>query len=96
MLRTFKIPDRILDIDWQVVSGRLKKRLEETATRKTIKTKQGHTIQYDEMKASAAKDILDEIDVMLGTCYKLNAAEIDAIIGYDLIYRLGDSTADEE
>lgn len=95
LLRTFKMPDKVLSGDWRAVSERLMKRLGQTATRKTIKTKQGHTIQYDEMKAANAKNILDEIDTLLAKWYNFTAAEYDFLINYDIKYRQGDVDGDE-
>lgn len=65
LLRRFKISDTILVEDWRNLSSTLGKRLDDTAARKTIKTKEGHTIQYDEMRANLAKPIIDEIDRVL-------------------------------
>jgi hypothetical protein len=70
--------------------------LEETASRKIIKTRQGHTIQYDEMKAVNAKPIIDEIDVTLGRWFGLSEEEVDFLIGYDMKYRQGNSDEDGE
>lgn len=90
LLRRFLVPESVLDQDWQSLAKRLSERLAATATRKTIKTKQGHTIEYDEMNASRAKEIIDEIDRALASCYKFTSAELDAIVNYDAKYRLGD------
>ena len=54
-----------------------------------ISTKQGHTIQYDEMKAVHSKPMIDVIDVALAKGYSLTKEELDFIINYDIKYRLG-------
>ncbi len=95
LLRTFPIPENILDDDWLRLASRLRKRLAESSNRKTIKTKQGHTIQYDEMKAAAAKDVIDEIDQILGKRLGLDASEIDALVNYDIKYRMAGLDDDE-
>jgi hypothetical protein len=65
------------------------------ATRKTIRTKQGHIIEYDEMKASRAKSLIDEIDLELGKLFGLSDAETDFIINYDIKYRMGGTDEEE-
>jgi hypothetical protein len=96
LIRTFPVPRNIADGRWRRLANQLMKRLEETATRKTIKTKQGHTIQYDEMKALNAKGIIDEIDVMLASAYDLKEAEYEFLRNYDLKYRMGQEGEDAE
>ena len=71
------------------LTARLGKRLQDTASRKTIKTKEGHTIQYDEMKATFAKPIIDEIDHILAKHYGFTDEELDLIINYDIKYHMG-------
>ncbi len=95
LLRTFRIPANILDEDWIRQASRLAKRLHETSSRKTIKTKQGHVINYDEMKASLAKEILDEIDRKLGKWFGFTPEEVDAITSYDIKYRMTQDGADD-
>ena len=89
LLRTFKLPNDLLQEDWQAMSARLMGRLKETSVRKTIKTKQGHIIVYDEIKAAKAKPIIDEIDKVLARHYGFTDEELDFIINYDIKYRMG-------
>jgi hypothetical protein len=96
LLRTFKIPAAIVHDNWQKAASRLMGRLNETASRKTIKTKQGHTIAYDEMKAIYAKDIIDEIDQVLAKHYGFTEEELDFIINYDIKYRMGRDGSNED
>ena len=77
------------------MANHLMRRLEETATRKTIRTRQGHTIAYDEMKATHAKDIIDQIDQVLAKHYGFNNEELDFIINYDIKYRMGRDGSNE-
>ncbi len=63
---------------------------------KTINTKQGHTIAYDEMKAIHAKDIIDEIDRLFALHYGFTDEELDFIINYDIKYRMGRDGGNEE
>ena len=89
LLRRFRMADSILADDWQNLTNCLRKRLEDTASRKTIKTKQGHTIQYDEMRATHAKQVIDEIDRVLAQHYGFTEEELDYLINYDIKYRMG-------
>jgi hypothetical protein len=70
------------------------RKLQDTASRKRIRTKQGHTIEYDEMKAVNAKPIIDEIDQVLAKHLGITDEELDFIINYDIKYRMGG--ADDE
>jgi len=66
------------------------------ATRKTIRTKQGHTIEYDEMKAMLSKETINEIDVALGSSYGFSDDELDFIVNYDIKYRMGANDGNDE
>ena len=63
--------------------------LESNAERKAINTKQGHRIEYHEIKASASKSIIDQIDTLLAKHYGFTEEELDFIINYDIKYRMG-------
>ena len=67
----------------------------ENAKRKVIRTKQGHTIEYEELDASESKPIIDEIDRVLAGQYGLTQEELDFIINYDFKYRMGADTEDD-
>jgi hypothetical protein len=90
------IPEQWKGSSWSAFSKELVTSLAKHATRKTIRTKQGHTIEYDEMKALLSKDAINKIDVALGKCYGLMEEEIDFIINYDIKYRMGQTNEDEE
>ena len=57
---------------------------------------QGHKIEYDEMDAPQSKPILDEIDRVLARHYGFTEEELDFILNYDIKYRLGRDTEEEE
>ncbi len=59
------------------------------STKKTIGTKEGHVIEYDEMKALNSKRIIDEIDRALAKHYGFTDEDVDFIINYDIKYRMG-------
>ncbi len=88
-VRGFRIPDEWSRSDWTILGKQLMKSLRENATRKVISTKQGHTIEYDEIKALHSKPIIDKVDRMLADHYGLTDEELDFIVNYDIKYRMG-------
>lgn len=95
LVKTIPIPTHWGDMRWPELSSKLSADLVSHATRKTIRTKQGHVIEYDEMKASRAKTSIDKIDVALGQLFGFTALETDFIINYDIKYRMGVTDEDE-
>lgn len=97
LVKTIPIPPEWADQDWIALSETLGASLALHANRKTIKTKQGHTIEYDEMKAARAKAEIDQADLALGRLYDLSDNELDHIVNYDIKYRMaGVDDGDEE
>ncbi|MCC6393469.1 MAG: Eco57I restriction-modification methylase domain-containing protein [Bryobacterales bacterium] len=94
-VRRFPVPASWNDTDWVVLGKELTASLAANANRKTIRTTQGHTIEYDEIKASHSKAIIDRIDFELGRHFGLSGDQIDFIANYDSKYRLG-TGVDEE
>ncbi len=95
LVKTVPIPTNWGDQQWTELSENLTRALASYATRKTIRTKQGHVIEYDEMKASRAKASIDEIDLALGKLFGLTDAEADFIVNYDIKYRMGGADDEE-
>jgi hypothetical protein len=91
LVKTIKIPSRWDNCKWIELSKNLSLLLRTHSTRKTIRTKQGHVIEYEEMKASRAKALIDVIDEELGKLFCLSNIELDFIINYDIKYRMGGS-----
>ena len=75
--------------------GKLTNELRDTSALKKIKTQAGH-ITYQEFYPGATKPILDEIDAVLAGHYGFTEEELDFIVNYDIKYRLGRSTEEEE
>jgi hypothetical protein len=71
------------------LNQKLMKDLKANAESKTIKTKDGDSIEYEEFSASQSKPIIDEIDRVLAQHYGFTAEELDFIINYDIKYRMG-------
>ena len=88
-LRDFPIRKGTAAQLWPPLADQLAELRSQLASRKTIKTKQGHTIEYDEMNAAGAKPIIDEIDRELAKHYGFTPEELDFIINYDIKYRMG-------
>ena len=96
LIRDFRIPSGSNPSDWIALEQRLAESQKRHARRKTILTKQGHKIEYDEMDAPQSKPILDEIDTALAAHYGFTAEELDFILNYDIKYRLGRDAETEE
>ncbi|MDD2728098.1 Eco57I restriction-modification methylase domain-containing protein [Malikia sp.] len=94
LVKTIPIPVNWDGRNWRDLSDVLRVELTSHAVRKTIRTKQGHVIEYDEMKASRAKASINEIDLALGELFGMTNEETDFIINYDIKYRM--SGVDEE
>ncbi|MBX4912017.1 MULTISPECIES: DNA methyltransferase [Rhizobium] len=100
LVRSFPIPANWDTIDWVRLSNKLVDSLERDAIQKTINTKQGHVIEYDEISAAKSKGSIDRIDEELSLIYGLGLEEADFIKNYDIKYRLAgadevESGADE-
>lgn len=96
LIRDFRIPSESNPSDWIALESRLAESQKRNARRKTILTKQGHKIEYDEMDAPQSKSILDEIDTVLARHYGFTAEELDFIVNYDIKYRMGRDAEGEE
>jgi hypothetical protein len=89
LIRDFRIPAVWDRRNWIALEKRLAESQKHHARRKTILTKQGHRIEYDEMDAPQSKRIIDEIDTFLAKHYGFTEEELDFIINYDIKYRMG-------
>ena len=88
LVRSFPVPENWDTIDWVTLSNQLVDALESNATKKTINTKQGHVIEYDEISAAKSKELIDRIDEQLSRLYGLSQEHADFIKNYDVKYRL--------
>jgi hypothetical protein len=96
LIKAFRIPSSWNEAHWQDIEQRLALSLGQHSRRKTINTKQGHRIEYDELDASASKPVLDEIDHVLAQQYGLTEEELDFIVNYDIKYRMGADREDRD
>lgn len=96
LLREFPIPEDWQRTDWSSQYSQLSENIEANSTRKFIKTKQGHKIEYNEMKALLSKPLIDEIDRRLAGHYGFTDTEMDFIVNYDIKYRMGRGAENED
>jgi hypothetical protein len=89
LVKDWPVSENFHQEDWTSLYSRLATDLQQNARQKTISTKQGHTISYDEINASLSKPIIDEIDKVLAKHYGFTPEELDFIINYDIKYRMG-------
>lgn len=95
LIRGFRIPEDWERTDWARLSRRLSTSIQDNSVRKTIATKQGHTIEYAEINALNSKSIIDEIDRVLAKHYGFTDEELDFIINYDIKYRMGQDAGED-
>ena len=70
--------------------------LKKHKNRKESQYKATGKVIYDEFFPRFSKPILDEIDRVLARHYGFTAAELDFILNYDIKYRLGRDTGEED
>ena len=84
------------DTNLTALNERLMQDLRTHAARKTILTRAGDSISYDEYVVYKSKAIVDEIDHLLAEHYEFTNEELDFIVSYDIKYRLGSDANSEE
>jgi len=91
LVRRFPIPEgwNGLRHDWEGLCADLMNSLDANAKRKSISTKQGHVIEYDEITGASSKEWIDLIDEAMADIYGLSDEELDYIVRYDVKYRVG-------
>ncbi len=70
------------------LATRLQEDISRHARMSTRNTKE-HSIELEEYQMSASKEILDEIDRLLGKYYALSDEEVEFVVNYDGKYRMG-------
>ena len=78
------------------IFDRLMKDLRMHSRRRVYNYKASGTVEYDEFYPDESKPILDEIDHMLARHYGFTEEELDFIINYDIKYRMGRDSEDNE
>jgi hypothetical protein len=94
-VRRFPVPSNALDGRWWERADFLTRAIQSSSKQKTIQTKQGYTIEYDEINAAKERLHIEVIDRILGKGFGLTDEEIDFVINYDIKYRMS-TDANEE
>jgi hypothetical protein len=94
-VRRFPIPNNATDGKWWERADLLTRAIQSSSKRKTIQTKQGYTIEYDEINAAKERSHIEVIDRILGKGFGFTDEEIDFVINYDIKYRMS-TDANEE
>ena len=87
-LRSFPLPPNWSGTDWAALSALVDDALRRTAIAKTINTKQGHVIEYDEINGKQAAGVIAQADAALVNAFGLTAREADYVLNYDIKYRM--------
>ena len=97
LVKNFKIQETIL-VDQNLIdlAKKLSNDLVKNASRKSLSTKDGDKITYDELDGVSSKPIMDEIDRALARHYGLSDEELDFVINYDVKYRMGASVGEDD
>jgi hypothetical protein len=96
-VRRFPVPSNFDENGWWQQGDELTKAIRSSSKKKSIKTKQGYLIEYDEINAAKERHLIEAIDGLLAKGFGLTDAELEYIVNYDIKYRLGtDADEDEE
>jgi hypothetical protein len=97
LVRAFPVPKELVEDKKIAELGKqLMEALQSTAERKTIQTRDGYRIAYDEYYGWKAKAVIDHIDRRLGKHFGFDDEELDFIINYDIKFRMGQDDGDDE
>jgi hypothetical protein len=96
-VRRFPLPSDFDQSGWWQKGDELTRAIRSSSKQKSITTKQGYLIEYDEINAAKEKHLIEAVDGLLAKGYGLTDEELDFVVNYDIKYRLGaDADEDEE
>jgi len=96
-VQNFPLPESALaDPAMQALGARYLKDLDKNSTMLVREQKQTGTTETQSFKIQKSKPILEEIDTVLAGHYGFTAEELDFILNYDIKYRMGKGSDDEE
>jgi len=96
-IQNFPLPESALaDPSLQALGARYLRDLDKNSTMLVREQKQTGTTETQSFKIQKSKPIIDEIDTVLAKHYGFTAEELDFILNYDIKYRLGRNTGEEE
>lgn len=90
-----KMDQKLLD-KLKILSVQLMQDYQTNSQLKDKKSSQTGNIVYQEFYPRLSKTIIDQIDAILGKHYGFTDEELDFIINYDIKYRMGKGSGDEE
>ncbi|MBE0414989.1 MAG: Eco57I restriction-modification methylase domain-containing protein [Dehalococcoidia bacterium] len=91
----FEIPDPIITNELKELCSRLMVDLKKNTRRKTAYYAATGHIEYEEFYPKLSKSIIDEIDYVLAKRYGFTDEELDFIINYDIKYRMGKESEED-
>lgn len=96
LVRGFPLPIDWQVTDWALLASEIDAKLRVSAKSKSILTKQGHEVEYDEIDGKRARDVIMQADISFGKHFGLSAAELDYVVNYDIKYRTSQNSGDED
>jgi hypothetical protein len=75
---------------------KIMERLEETSEVGAGNYSVGGSVSYQRFKPGTAKQFFDEVDEVLGSYYGFTDEELDFIINYDIKYRMGQDSGEDD
>ena len=97
IVQAFPCPQSVLlDTRLGELGRQLEDELHQEAKIVTISTGTGDSIAYAAFNCQASKPILDKIDRILANHYGFTDEELDFIVNYDIKYRMGRDSGDED
>jgi hypothetical protein len=94
-VRRFPLPSNFDQSGWWQQGDELTRAIRSSSKKKSITTKQGYLIEYDEINAAKERHLIEAVDGLLAKGFGLTDEELDFIVNYDIKYRLG-ADADED
>ncbi|MBW4541360.1 MAG: Eco57I restriction-modification methylase domain-containing protein [Myxacorys chilensis ATA2-1-KO14] len=94
--KTFPVVETLEIEDFSRLSQQLQDYLDSSSTFINITHGQTGAIQIEQFKPREAKSVVNEIDRVLAKHYGFTSEELDFIVNYDIKYRMGRDTEDEE
>ena len=96
LVRAFPLPSDWRTTDWIKLASEIDAALRESAKSKSILTKQGHVIEYDEIEGRRARDVILHADVAFARHFDFSPVELDYLVSYDIKYRMGQDAKDDD
>jgi hypothetical protein len=96
LVRGFPLPLDWQTTDWTTLSNEIDAKLRSSAKPKSILTKQGHVVEYDEIDGKLARDVIVRADIAFSSHFDFSSEELDYVVNYDIKYRTGQNTENND